>query len=433
MNKKVDLKSILILDDDVEFRKLLKSLLSEYFQGVEFYEYDPVEKGEPADDFDWSKFDVLILDYYLCVHGLNGLDLFQKNQIKANFPPTIMLTGAGNEELAIRVLKSGIKDYIRKDKLNTAMLAEAITNAYEENHVERNEQGKLQEVNAEIAREIDQLRRMKSEAEEQVQKERAEHSAEVAALRAQLEGLEEEKQTHQDAADDVQKMKNEAKELISKEYSALTKRTTVLRMQSQKIEKQKEKIKKTVEKLLLEKEKFLAEKRNHAEEMAKAKKELENDKRELVAAKTKQKTAKEEKHGKHVKLPDEKVTNEKTIKSDQFDDAIDPDELLDQTQILHKQKKNVIEEKTEVIETHEKVIDFDLSGESVDPDELLDPSQELYKQKKNVIEEKAEVIETRKKDFDSDPLDKSIDPDELIDPTQKSNNQKNGSGQDEDS
>ena len=86
-----------------------------------------------------------------------------------------------------------------------------------------------------------------------------------------------------------------------------------------------------------------------------------------------------------------------------------------------------------MIETHEKVIDFDLSGESVDPDELLDPSQELHKQKKNVIEEKAEVIETRKKDFDSDPLDKSIDPDELIVPTQKSNNQKNGSGQDEDS
>ena len=109
MNKKVDLKSILILDDDIEFRKLLKSLLSEYFQDVEFYEYDPVQKGEPADGFDWSKFDVLILDYYLCVHGLNGLDLFQKHQQKADFPPTIMLTGAGNEELAIRALKSGVK------------------------------------------------------------------------------------------------------------------------------------------------------------------------------------------------------------------------------------------------------------------------------------------------------------------------------------
>ncbi|MCH9049339.1 MAG: response regulator, partial [Proteobacteria bacterium] len=240
MNKKVDLKSILILDDDVEFRKLLKSLLSEYFQGVEFYEYDPVEKGEPADGFDWSKFDVLILDYYLCVHGLNGLDLFQKNRIKANFPPTIMLTGAGNEELAIRVLKSGIKDYIRKDKLNTAMLAEAITNAYEENHVERNEQGKLQEVNAEIAREINQLRRMKSEAEEQVQKGRAEHSTEVAALKAQLESLEEEKQTYLDAADEVQRMKSEAEEQVQKGRAEHSIEVATLKAQLEGLEEEKQ-------------------------------------------------------------------------------------------------------------------------------------------------------------------------------------------------
>ncbi|MCH8847034.1 MAG: response regulator, partial [Proteobacteria bacterium] len=179
MNKKVDLKSILILDDDVEFRKLLKSLLSEHFQDVEFYEYDPVEEGEPADSFDWSKFDVLILDYYLCVHGLNGLDLFQKHQKKADFPPTIMLTGAGNQELEIRVLKSGIKDYIRKDKLNTAMLAEAITSAYEEHRVEQYERDRSQK------------------AEEQIQKQRSERSTEVAALKAQLESLKAEQQTQQ--------------------------------------------------------------------------------------------------------------------------------------------------------------------------------------------------------------------------------------------
>jgi DNA-binding response OmpR family regulator len=137
MNKKVGLKRILILDDDLEFRKFLKSLLSEYFQDVEFHEFDPVKEGEPSDSFDWSIFDVLILDYYLCVHGLNGLDLFQKHHKKTNFPPTIMLTGAGNEKLAIRALKSGIKDYVHKDSLNTAMLAEAITSAYEEHRIKR--------------------------------------------------------------------------------------------------------------------------------------------------------------------------------------------------------------------------------------------------------------------------------------------------------
>ena len=144
MNKKVDLKSILILDDDQEFRTLLKSLLSKSFQDVEIHEYDPIKKGEPEKGFDWSMFDILILDYYLCIHGLTGLDLFQKHQQSPGFPPTIMLTGAGNERVVIRAFKSGIKDYIRKDELNATNISEAINKAYEEHHVKQNTQRELQ-------------------------------------------------------------------------------------------------------------------------------------------------------------------------------------------------------------------------------------------------------------------------------------------------
>lgn len=110
MNTITDIKNILLLEDQ-DYRNLLKTLLAEHFQNVEFHEYDSLEKGEPADDFDWSKFDVLLLDYYLCIHGLDGLDIFNKHKGEIDFPVTIMLTGAGNEKLAINALKSGIKDY----------------------------------------------------------------------------------------------------------------------------------------------------------------------------------------------------------------------------------------------------------------------------------------------------------------------------------
>ena len=170
MKIRTDIKNILLLDDDQDYRNLLKTLLAEHFQDVEFHEYDPIEKGEPDDDFDWSKFDVLLLDYYLCIHGLDGLDIFNKHQGKKDFPATILLTAAGNEELAIRTLKSGIKDYVRKDKLNAAMLAEAIINAYETHHRELNLQ--------------DEVR--KSEA--QLQKDRAELEKEAAILNSQIQG-----------------------------------------------------------------------------------------------------------------------------------------------------------------------------------------------------------------------------------------------------
>jgi len=269
MNKKVDLKSILILDDDQEFRTLLKSLLSKSFQDVEIHEYDPIKKGEPEKGFDWSMFDILILDYYLCIHGLTGLDLFQKHQQSPGFPPTIMLTGAGNERVAIRAFKFGIKDYIRKDELNATNISEAINKAYEEHHVKQNTQRELQlaekqiqEDRSNLEKEADiinlqlqkfeeeeltkqqgmaEVERIKSEAEAQIQKERSELENQAADVNSQLQSIEEEKRLHQDAMDEVQRMNNEAEEQIQKERAELTKEAAAMKQQLQDIEEEKRK------------------------------------------------------------------------------------------------------------------------------------------------------------------------------------------------
>ncbi|MCK5668267.1 MAG: response regulator, partial [Gammaproteobacteria bacterium] len=205
MTKKVSLKSILILDDDQEFRALLKSLLLKSFPDVEIHEYDPIEKGEPEDGFDWSVFDVLILDHYLCVHGLTGLDLFQKHQKSPDFPPTIMLTGAGNERLALRAFKSGIKDYIHKNDLNAAVLSEAINKASEEHYVEQNAQHEIQV------------------AENQIQEDRLKLEKQAAAVKVQLENIEQEKQSKQEGIAEVERIKSEAEAQIQKEREDLAK------------------------------------------------------------------------------------------------------------------------------------------------------------------------------------------------------------------
>lgn len=132
MTEATSLKRILIFDDDSDFRKLLLIRLRKMFDGVDLEEYDPIADGVPGEDFNWAGYDVLLLDYYLCIHGVTGLDILHKNRKNPHFPATIMLTGAGNEEIAVHALKSGVSDYMRKEKLDKEELRKAILKAFEE-------------------------------------------------------------------------------------------------------------------------------------------------------------------------------------------------------------------------------------------------------------------------------------------------------------
>jgi len=133
MNNGQDLKKILILDDSSDYRKLLLKHLGTMFKDIQIVEYDPIAQGPPGDNFDWSGFDVLILDYQLNLPGVTGLDIFQKNKKKPSFPATIMLTGAGTEELALKVLDYGIYNYLDKKKLGKETLKNSIIDAFNKN------------------------------------------------------------------------------------------------------------------------------------------------------------------------------------------------------------------------------------------------------------------------------------------------------------
>jgi FixJ family two-component response regulator len=130
MSDEQTLKRILIFDDDADMRKLLLVYLAKLFTGVNLEEYDPLTSGEPGEDFDWSRIDVLILDYFLCIHGVTGLDILHNNRKNPDFPATIMLTGAGNEEVAVRSLKAGVYDYLRKQSLDKQQLHDSIVKAF---------------------------------------------------------------------------------------------------------------------------------------------------------------------------------------------------------------------------------------------------------------------------------------------------------------
>lgn len=92
--------------------------------------YDPEARGRPNTGFDWSAFDVLLLDYRLGENE-NGLDWLREfKKVGNKFPATILLTAAGSEEVAVRALRFGAHDYLKKQNLNAKRLVESIADAF---------------------------------------------------------------------------------------------------------------------------------------------------------------------------------------------------------------------------------------------------------------------------------------------------------------
>ncbi len=121
-------KNILIIDDSADYRSLLTSFFSASCKDASISEYDPIKSGKPSDDFNWSDFDLLILDYDLG-NGENGLEWLREFKTSGSFPATIVLTAKDDEELVVKAQKFGAQGFLRKVGLKKSKLLEAIDSA----------------------------------------------------------------------------------------------------------------------------------------------------------------------------------------------------------------------------------------------------------------------------------------------------------------
>lgn len=136
---------VLVIDDSADFRALMRVYLTKEIPGVEVIEYDVVQRGRPTDDFDWSVYDVLLLDYKLG-ESEDGLDWLKTFRRRPGFPPTVILTAEGDEYVAVRAIKLGAAEYINKKDVSPKRLKAIVEDAA--NFSEEEEEAQKEQFNA---------------------------------------------------------------------------------------------------------------------------------------------------------------------------------------------------------------------------------------------------------------------------------------------
>lgn len=117
--------TILIIDDNKADRELYKRFLSQS-NNYSYHFIEADNSKEAVSSCLARSFDCILLDYNL--PDIMGTELLKDVVRKMGVAPIVMLTGYGDEELAVNVIKAGAQDYLSKDKITPDTLEKAIHN-----------------------------------------------------------------------------------------------------------------------------------------------------------------------------------------------------------------------------------------------------------------------------------------------------------------
>jgi len=115
---------ILIAEDDEDDFFLAKELIRESILEVKMKFEKVVTLPQVLSHLESNSYDICIFDYRLGEH--NGLEILRIMREKGFNVPTILLTGQGDQELAVEAMKAGASDYISKNNLSVDVLGKAI-------------------------------------------------------------------------------------------------------------------------------------------------------------------------------------------------------------------------------------------------------------------------------------------------------------------
>ncbi len=102
--------NVLLVDDNPDDRILATHELNRIFNGLQVREVS--SSADLRQAIEIGGFDIVITDYQL--HWTNGLDVLKRVLERYPLCPVIMLTGSGDEEIAVEGMKLGLSDYVLK-------------------------------------------------------------------------------------------------------------------------------------------------------------------------------------------------------------------------------------------------------------------------------------------------------------------------------
>ena len=116
---------ILIIDDDEVDRMAVTRALKVAAIRMELSE--ATDYSEAIEILEEKQFDCVFVDYLL--PGKDGLALVQEIRASGSKVPLIVLTGQGDEQTAVDLMKAGASDYITKSRITPDLLSTTLRNA----------------------------------------------------------------------------------------------------------------------------------------------------------------------------------------------------------------------------------------------------------------------------------------------------------------
>jgi|GEM_PF-3882320 len=128
--------NILMIDDSTSCRIVYRNFLTNSREN----NYHISEANSPQEALEFCKSnqpDCVLVDYQM--PDIDGISLMQRLQKNASlaYVSYIMITGFGDESVAVKALKCGAHDYLIKDTISALTLEKAIINAIEKSDLKR--------------------------------------------------------------------------------------------------------------------------------------------------------------------------------------------------------------------------------------------------------------------------------------------------------
>lgn len=131
------LNTIMVIDDSEDDLDLYSRILKKIAPKASITQCTSSKQAMEQLSQESETYDVILLDYSL--PGETGLSLLERmgEDVQRRHGPIIMLTGYGNEAIAVKCMRFGARDYIKKNHLSVESLKRSMSNAITKHSAER--------------------------------------------------------------------------------------------------------------------------------------------------------------------------------------------------------------------------------------------------------------------------------------------------------